>query len=96
MLGILTCAVLCASPAQASGKFKIDRHLGGRLYTTTAAMDVLAEPKSGSKTLQRYQAGAIMAVIGEATGTDYLYVSPCNACENGFVAKSIFMSNVKR
>lgn len=88
-----------ASPkpgAAPSGKYAIDKRGGGNLYTTKASIDVLAEPKAGSKKLATYESGAIMVVIGKATGTDFLYVSPCKACDSGFVNRSEFMSKTKR
>jgi hypothetical protein len=57
---------------------------------------VLSAPKPGSKILQEYRKGAMMAVLGEATGTGYLYVSPCNACERGFVLKTEFQAKTQR
>ena len=81
--------------AAAAESYKIDKKKGGKLCTTTAPIDVVAQPKAGAKQLASYQPGAIMAVIGEAKGTGYLYVSPCNACDNGFVAKAEFLSKAK-
>ena len=98
-------AFLVASPAVAGDappsmphttKYKIDERGGGQLATTTDKLQVLSAPKAGSKVLREYDKGAMMAVIGEATGTDYLYVSPCNACENGFVSKAEFQAKTKR
>jgi hypothetical protein len=80
----------------AADKYKIDKKGGGSLYTTTARIDIFAEPKPESKKLATYDPGAIMAVIGEATGTGFLYVSPCNACDKGFVPKAEFLSKAKR
>jgi hypothetical protein len=49
---------------------------------------VLATPSATGKVLGRYVAGTEVAIIGKACGAPYYYVSPCNACENGFVEKS--------
>lgn len=62
----------------------------------TGPVAVLAEPRRDSKTLHTYGAGAIMAVLGKATGTHYLYVSPCNACTSGYVPDTEFMARAKR
>jgi hypothetical protein len=83
-------------PTIGAEKYKIDKKDGGKLYTTTAKMDVLVAPKAGSKIDYTYEPGAIMAVIGEATGTGYLYVNPCRACNSGYVPKTEFFSKAKR
>lgn len=94
--------LLAAGPPVAAGKappaakYKIDKRNGGKLFTTTAKLEVLAAPKAGSRVLGEYDKGAMMAVIGEATGTGYLYVSPCNACESGFVSKGEFEAKTQR
>ena len=85
-----------ASPTPRTTKFEIDKRGGGELYTTTEKLQVLAAPKADSKVLDEYDKGAIMVVIGEAKGTGYLYVSPCNACEKGFVSKAEFQAKTKR
>lgn len=101
---LFSIGLLAASPAVAADgaprtaqgtKYKIDKRAGGKLATTTDRVEVLAEPKPGSKVLGEYDKGAIMAVIGEAQGTGYLYVSPCNACESGFVSKAEFQAKTK-
>lgn len=89
-------AVLLSTYAVAADKYRIDKKNGGNLYTMTAKIDVLSEPKVGGKKLATYESSAMMVVIGEAKGTGFLYVSPCNACEKGFVPKAEFMSKVKR
>jgi hypothetical protein len=89
-------AVLLSTYATAADKYKIDKMNGGKLYTMTAKIDVLSEPKMGVKKLATYEPGAMMAVIVEAKGTDFLYVSPCNACDKGLVPKAEFMSKVKQ
>jgi hypothetical protein len=58
------------------------------MYTLTGQVEVHTAPKSGSAVVGKYGKGSIFAVIGRARGTDYVYVSPCNAWENGFVLKS--------
>jgi hypothetical protein len=96
-VGLLTAArAVAADKAPPTTKCKIDKREGGKLFTTTEKLEVLAAPKAGSKVLGEYDKGAMMAVIGEATGTGYLYVSPCNACESGFVSKAEFQAKTKR
>jgi hypothetical protein len=92
---VATTALLFTSTAFAE-KYKIDKKDGGKLYTTTAKMNVLVAPKTGSKVDDSYDAGAIMAVIGEAKGTGYLYVNPCRACNSGYVLKTEFLAKAKR
>jgi hypothetical protein len=97
LLAVHRAAAADAAPAMPqTSKYKIDKRSGGQLFTTTDKLRVLSAPKAGSKVLQEYDKGAIMAVLGEATGTGYLYVSPCNACENGFVSKTEFQAKVRR
>jgi len=57
------------------------------LFGLTTAFEVLAEPKVGATSVGHYDADTEVAVIG--TSGDYYYVSPCNACESGFVAKDL-------
>jgi hypothetical protein len=57
------------------------------LYSLLAPTDVLAAPDPSATSLGRYDAGTDVAVVGTALGSDYYYVSPCNACESGFVPK---------
>ncbi|MEO8466854.1 MAG: hypothetical protein ABI640_16065 [Gammaproteobacteria bacterium] len=52
-----------------------------------AATDVKATPTAQAESVGHYDAGVDMAVIGKAAGGFY-YVSPCNACEGGFVPAS--------
>lgn len=49
---------------------------------------VLAEPLPGAAVLDRYGAGVDAVIVGTAEDADYYYVSPCNACGNGFVEKA--------
>lgn len=55
------------------------------LWTLIDETAVLASPSPGAVVLQRYPAGTEVAVIGDARGAPYKYVSPCNACKSGFV-----------
>jgi hypothetical protein len=89
-------AVDAAPPVPQTSKYKIDERASGELVTTTDKLQVLSAPKVGSKVLDEYPKGAMMVVVGEATGTGYLYVSPCNACESGFVSKTEFQAKTKR
>ena len=52
-----------------------------------AAADVRATPTAQGESVGRYEAGMELAVIGKAAGGFY-YVSPCNACQSGFVPAS--------
>lgn len=72
------------SAKRENGSYQIDRS-GGRLFTTVARVRVLAEPRLDARVLAEYPKGAVFAVIGDAVGTDYVFVSPCPTCENGFV-----------
>lgn len=83
-------------PVQSKEKIVIDESKGGDLYTMTASIDVIAEPNPQSKKIATYQTGAIFATIGEAVGTGFLYVSPCNVCAKGYVKKTEFLSKAKR
>lgn len=53
------------------------------LFALAADTTVLATPATDGEPLDSYAAGTEVAIIGTA-GT-YYYVSPCNACESGFV-----------
>lgn len=72
-------------------KYKVDRRGGGKLYTTGSTVRVYNAPKSGARLLRSYDRGAIMVLLGAATGTPYVWVSPCNACDPGFALRSEFM-----
>ena len=93
---IVATAALFFSSSAFADKYKIDKKDGGKLYTTTAKMDILVAPKKGSKVDDSYDPGAIMSVIGEAKGTGYLYVNPCRACNSGYVLKTEFLAKAKR
>jgi hypothetical protein len=58
------------------------------LYPLVAATTLLARPAANSAAGEQYEAGTEVAIIGTAQGGDYYYVSPCNACESGFVARA--------
>lgn len=94
---LLVAALLMSAGAHAAHHYRIDRSGGVKLYTMTGPVTVLAEARRGRRTLHTYGAGAIMAVLGRAAGTRYLYdVSPCNACTSGYVRDTAFMARVKR
>lgn len=64
----------------------------GQLWMLTRDVEVLAEPKRGAKVLRRYKARTEvteMVILGKARAAPYLYVSPCNACESGFVEQTL-------
>jgi hypothetical protein len=58
------------------------------LYPFVAATTVRAAPSADARDVGQYDAGIEAAIIGTAEGADYYYVSPCNACDSGFVLKS--------
>lgn len=58
----------------------------GGLWTLVEETAVLAEPVPGAAILERYAAGTSVVRIGDARDAPYVYVSPCNACDSGFVA----------
>ncbi len=58
------------------------------LYGLVGTVDVLAEPLKGAATVGHYGPETEVAIVGTATGADFYYVSPCNACDSGFIAKS--------
>jgi hypothetical protein len=60
----------------------------GELRPLLAATAVLAAPGAAAAEVGRYEAGFDVAIIGTAETADYYYVSPCNACESGFVPTS--------
>jgi hypothetical protein len=55
------------------------------LYPLAAAIDVRATPAPDAASVGRYEAGTHVAIVGTATTREHYYVSPCNACESGFV-----------
>jgi hypothetical protein len=56
------------------------------LYALVARTTVTATPEPGAASVGEYDAGTEVAIVGQAG--DHYYVSPCNACDNGFVPKS--------
>lgn len=58
------------------------------LYGLAGETAVLATPEPGARVLERYGPDTEVAIVGTAVGAPYYYVSPCNACESGFVATS--------
>jgi len=57
---------------------------------TLFSLIVLAEPRRGAKIVGRYKRTETMPVIlGKARGAPYYYVSPCHACESGFVEQAL-------
>ena len=58
------------------------------LYPLAAATTVRATPRENGAEVGRYGAGTEVAIVGTAEGGDWYYVSPCNACEAGFVPRS--------
>jgi hypothetical protein len=58
------------------------------LYALVTDTTLLATPMAAGPALERYAAGTEVAIIGTAESGDHYYVSPCNACESGFVPAS--------
>jgi hypothetical protein len=58
------------------------------LHPLAAATAVRATPRASGTEVGRYDADTDVAIIGTAEGGDWYYVSPCNACESGFVPRS--------
>lgn len=75
-----------AVPVPAAGAYAVLR-TEGRSVVATDRIRLLAEPKSDGKVIGEYDRGARLNIIGQAQGTDYVYVSPCESCGNGFVQK---------
>ncbi len=59
------------------------------LWILTADTTVRATPTTDAALLDRYTAGTEFIFIGTVRGTDYVYVSPCNACQRGFVPAGV-------
>ncbi len=57
------------------------------LHALAAATELLAEPTPGAATVGRYDAATEVAIVGTSPDGAYYYVSPCNACESGFVRR---------
>ena len=58
------------------------------LYELAAATTLRAQPSPRADELGDYDAGTAVGIVGAAVGGDYYYVSPCNACESGFVPRA--------
>jgi len=58
------------------------------LHNLVGETDVLATPESGATVIGHYDASTEVAIVGTAKDADYYYVSPCNACDSGFVPTS--------
>lgn len=58
------------------------------LYGLVGEIDVLATPTAGAAVVGHYGADTEVAIVGTVAAADYYYVSPCNACESGFVPKA--------
>ena len=63
----------------------VDVVTAGGLWTLTQDAAVRTAPKKNAAVIDEYPAGTAMVVLGTARGQPYQYVSPCNACRNGFV-----------
>lgn len=57
-------------------------------YTLVTITRLLSIPEGGANFVARYPGDTEVAVVGTSEKGDYYYVSPCNACESGFVEKS--------
>jgi hypothetical protein len=57
-------------------------------YPLAAATTVRATPRANGAEAGSYGAGTEVAIIGTAEGGDWYYISPCNACDDGFVPRS--------
>ena len=57
----------------------------GGLWKLTRDAAILASPEPEGVALDEYPTGTAVVVIGNARGSPYKFVSPCNACRRGFV-----------
>jgi hypothetical protein len=57
----------------------------GGLSALTRDAPILASPESDGQVLDTYPIDTAVVVIGNARGTPYKFVSPCNGCRRGFV-----------
>jgi hypothetical protein len=57
----------------------------GGLWTLTRDAPILASPEPEGHVLDEYTVGTAVVVIGNARGSPFKFVSPCNACRRGFV-----------
>jgi hypothetical protein len=55
------------------------------LWTMVGDAAILAAPSPDAAVLARYPQGTEVVVLGQARDSQYKYVSPCNACQNGFI-----------
>jgi len=58
------------------------------LHALTGETPLLATPAPDARVTAHYDASTEVEIIGTAVGADYYYVSPCNACESGFVPRT--------
>jgi hypothetical protein len=58
------------------------------LHSLAAETTVRATPRANGADVGRYGAGTSVAIIGTAEDGAWYYVSPCNACDSGFVPRS--------
>jgi hypothetical protein len=58
------------------------------LYGLVGETDVLTAPSADSAAIGHYGSNTEVEIVGTAAGADYYYVSPCNACDSGFVPKA--------
>jgi hypothetical protein len=58
------------------------------LRPLAAETAVRATPRADGTEVGRYEAGTEVTIVGTAEGGDWYYVSPCNACESGFVPRT--------
>ena len=64
----------------------VDLANGGGLWTLVRDTAVLASPSPDAVVLDRYPMGTDVVLLGDARdAAGYKYVSPCNACRNGFI-----------
>lgn len=61
----------------------------GQIWMLVRDAAVLAEPRRGARTLERYKGRTEVVILGQARSAPYLYVSPCNACAPGFVEQAL-------
>ncbi len=57
----------------------------GGLWTLNADTKLIAAPNKRAPVIDEYAAGTAVVVLGDARGAPYKLVSPCNACQHGFV-----------
>jgi hypothetical protein len=58
------------------------------LYKLVGETALLATPAPDAKVIGHPKPEIEVAIVGTAEHADYYYVSPCNACESGFIPKS--------